>query len=508
LNPRRRTPGTLLALWLSAASLHAQGAPDPRPAHERGVVGLEVTYQEWDEDRPWEKKEPKHRSAAACVVGDGHLLTTADVLEHATHIQLVTYGRSRQAEPRVVLEDGTVNLALLTVDDPEALEGLAPVELAEQTPASGTFSTVRWRRQQLESAASRVIRFEVAQGWGGRVAHAFVHLRTDLAGGGWAEPVFDDRRLVGMTVSQSEQVSRAIPVEILRAFLARAAEGGAYAGFPALGVLWQVNRDPAVTAFLGQTGEPRGVIIRQVPWGSSGCGVLEPRDILLELDGHPIDAEGYYPHARLGQLNFDHILVEGHRPGDSVGVKVLRGGRELDLRLVARPYPASLDLVSARRAGPPPYVVAGGLVLRELDVPYLRTWGKDWSKEAPDRLLRRYYFEQEAQTAERRRIVLITSVLPAAYNIGYHALEDALVERVNGRPIGQLRDVLEALQAPQDGFQVLTLSPDSGRRLVVLDAAAFESETSRILDEYRVPRAFRLATEPLPLGGGECAGDF
>ena len=45
-----------------------------------------------------------------------------------------------------------------------------------------------------------------------------------------------------------------------------------------------------------------GVLIRQVPWGSSACGVLEPRDILISVDGRSIDAEGFYTDPRLGQL--------------------------------------------------------------------------------------------------------------------------------------------------------------------------------------------------------------
>ncbi len=331
--------------------------------------------------------------------------------------------------------------------------------------------TVRWSGQQLESASSRVIGFKVERSWGGRLDHAFLHMRTDMGSGGWGEPVFANGSLVGLTVSQKDQRSRAIPVELLRAFFDRAREPGPLVGFPSLGLSWQVNEDRALAEFLGQQGEPRGVLVRQVPWGASACGVLEPRDILLELAGNPIDSEGYYNHPQLGRLKFSHLLVESYRPGDTVEALVLRAGKELTLSIPLRTYPAALDLIPARREGPPPYVVAGGLVIRELDLPYLGTWGADWDDNAPVGLTTRYNLNRNGQTRERRRYVLITATLPAEYNVGYQDLRDVVIEEVNGRPVSSIRDVVEGLAAPQGGFQLIRLAPDSGRDVVVLDAA-------------------------------------
>ena len=503
-----------LALLLVLAFGSAQPVPaekiDPasNDLYARGVVGLDVTFQKWNEDRPWAKRTPKARNATAVVVKGPYLLTSAEIVDHATLIRLTAQGRAPSVEPRIVRVDRDVNLALLAMDDPAAMKGLRPVPVAERTPTSSTLQTVRWRRQQLESAASRVTRLEVERGWGGRVEHAFLHMRTDMSGGGWAEPVFDDGKLVGITVSQSDQGSRAIPAEIIHAFLERATAPGPYVGFPALGVFRQTNRDSAVSRYLGQLDERRGILVRQVPWGSSGCGVLKPSDILLELDGQAIDVEGYYHHPRLGRLSLDQILVERYRPGDSIPVLVLRGGRELELEMTLRGYPAALDLIPSNREGPPPYVVAGGLVFRELDAPYLRSWGENWTRDAPVRLLTRRHLIQAGQTPDRRRIVLLKSVLPSAYNVGYQDLRDVIVDRINGRTIGGITDVVEALAAPSGEFHVFDLAPDSSRGQVVLDAATLDAATAEILDAYQVPEAVRLPGHPLPEGGGTCPGDY
>ena len=502
---RALLPLLVVGLGWTSSVVAQNDADDTRRVYEQGVVGLQVTYQRWDEDRPWTKQPPQQRDASAAVVADGsYLLTTADMVNHATFIQLVTFGRVRDAQARVVRVDRTINLALLQVDDGD----LEAVAVARTTPTTGVLRTVRWRRQQLESTASRVIRFEVETSWSGRVQHAFLHMRTDLTNGGWSEPVFSNGELVGLTVSQAGQISRAIPAEILSAFLARRPETDDYVSFPTLGVLWQVNRDVALASFLGQSGEPRGALIRQVPWGSSGCGVLKRRDVLVELDGHPIDAEGFYLHPRLGRLKFNHLFAEQHRPGDEIPATVVRDGRELDVVLTARPYPAELDLIPSHRQGPPPFVIAGGLVFRELDVPYLQTWGKDWSQKAPVGLLTRYFFWQEAQSPTRRREIMLLYTLPSPYNIGYQGLRNQIVQRINGHEISSIPDVVRALEDPQDGFQVIDLAPDGSRRQVILDAATFEQATAEIIESYGAPTALRLSEEPLPPGGGECPDDF
>jgi hypothetical protein len=160
------------------------------------------------------------------------------------------------------------------------------------------------------------------------------------------------------------------------------------------------------------------------------------------------------------------------------------------------------------RHGAPPYIIAGGLVVRELDGEYLRTWGKEWAKDAPDRLLSRFMYQSEGQTRERRRAVLLTSVLPWAYNVGYHELRDVVIDRINGRLIGRIEDVAEALRAPQLGFHVIDRAPESPRGRIVLDAATLETATAEIIKAYDVPSASRSREESLPESGGDCPNQY
>ena len=170
-------------------------------------------------------------------------------------------------------------------------------------------------------------------------------------------------------------------------------------------------------------------------------------------------------------------------------VKVLRDGERLDLQLPLRAMRPEQDRVPPYVFGRgPDYVVVGGLVFEELTRPYLGAWG-DWARRAPPRLLVAIDREPDEAGAEPQRIVLLSSVLPDAANLGYQELRDLIVERVNGRPVASLADVRRALAAPEGGFQVVELRGRArGAPGVVLDAAEAQAAAARLHQAYGVER--------------------
>ena len=459
---------------------------------EAQVVSLAITFQPWDQDRPWAKKSPQVRRAESVVVPGPYLLTTAFVMADATHIEVEKRGRPVRATVRPVLVDPEVDLALLSVEEPGFFDDLKPVKLAPSVPIRAALRTARWRNRQLEMQTSRVTRVEVQSSLFGAVEHPFVLVTTDLSGGGWGEPVFSDGTLVGLSASQSDQSARIIAVDVIAAFLREARHPEGYRGMASLDFDWQVNEDPALAAYLGLPGPMRGIVVTGVPWGTSAYGILEPRDILLSLDGKALDESGYYVHPRYGELRFGYIASDGHVPGDLLPAVVWRDGKEVRLQIPLRRADSELDMIPNRQLGPPPYLVAGGFVFRELDGPYLRSWGDEWRKRAPTQLVVRSALFSEDQAADRRRIVIISSVLPSAYNLGYHDVSDLEVVRVNGQVVDSVAKVAEALQHPEDGFDRIELRPNFVRNEIVLDAAGLEAATAEVLEAYRIPGAARL----------------
>jgi len=495
---------TIIPLLLMAPAA-AFAAPAPRLAYESQVVVLVVTSVDYDPWRPWEKKTPETRTVQAVVLDGSLLATTADLVEDATVILVEKHGRPLREPARIVHVDPDANLALLTVDKPGFFGDLQPAVLAPSMPTEGQVSTVRWRSGQLEVSASRISRIEVGPTYLGTLEHASLVVETDLSGGGWSEPLFAEGRLIGLTYAQDEQSATVTPVDILRAYLEAARAPGGYREFANLDLSWQINRDPVLTRSLGLPGEPQGVLITQIPWGSSACGALFPHDILLSLDGHAIDAAGFYQHRRYGRLKFTQIVADGHHAGDVIPGEVWRDGKKVPVRLTLRPARAAADLIPARSSGaPPPYVIAGGFVFRELDGDFLRTWGKDWEKKAPPFLMTRYDLFRTTQTAARRRVIFLAYVLPSAYNLGYGNLETLPVARINGRDIDSIAGVDEAFQHPEGEFHRIVFEPNPVRSEVVLDASTLEKATRDTLEEYQIPDRMRLPESPPPDLGGAC----
>jgi len=497
-----------LAACLVALVFFASAAAAQSP-YEDKIVALRVTRQFFDEDRPWAKKNPVVRDGTAVVISKELLLTGASMIQNATFIQVEKHGRADWIAARLVHQDSAINLALLAVDQPGFFDDLTPAEIAESVTTEGVVRSVRWKDRQLEVFNSRPGRIEVIESPYGSVHHAILRLATDVSAGGWAEPVFAGGKLIGITVVQDGQTATAVPAEILKAYVespAREGEDSGYRGFASIGALrWQTNTDRALAGYLGLEGEPRGVFIRGVPWGATGCSSLQPHDILMELDGQKIDASGNYHHPLYGQLRFDHIVVEGHAPGDVVPALVFRDRQFIEVEIELRRYPSSARLIPWRRADSgPPYLVAGGFVFRELDGPYLNTWGKDWRTKAPNQL--RYFYDLLgiAQSPERRRIIVVSQVLPAAYNIGYHGVADLPVKSINGFEIDSIADVEQAFKQPKDDLHRIAFYPNLTIREAILDRATFEEATQAILSAYEVPDRLRLPDSELPELGPEC----
>jgi len=482
---------------------------DKDKGYKDKIVALRVTQQFFDEALPWRKKSPEVVEGTAVVISKRLLLTQANLVQSATFIQVEKLGRADWIPARLVHQDSAINLALLTVDQPGFFDDLEPAQIAANVATRGPVHSVRWKDRQLEVSNSRPGRIEVLESPYGSVHHAFLRLSTDFSSGGHAEPVFAGDELIGLTVMQDGQMATVIPAEILKAYAespAREGDTDRYRGFASIGSLrWQTNTDPALVAYLGLEGEPRGAFIRQVPWGSTGCSSLRPRDILLALDGHEIDAIGNYEHPLYGQLRFDQIVVEGHSPGDVIPARVFRDRQLLDVEIELRTSPSSARLIPWRRSdSDPPYLVAGGFVFRELDGRYLSIWGTDWRTQAPNQLV---YFNDLlgiAQSPEHRRIILVTQVLPSEYNIGYHGVADLPVKSINGYPIDSIADVEQAFGQPKDGLQRILFYPNSTINEVVLDASTLEAATAAILADYEVPERLRLPEGALPDLGPPC----
>jgi hypothetical protein len=143
-------------------------------------------------------------------------------------------------------------------------------------------------------------------------------------------------------------------------------------------------------------------------------------------------------------------------------------------------------------------------VFRELDGRYLTTWGSEWRTQAPNELRYFFYLLGSAQSPERRRIIIVSTVLPDAYNIGYHGVANLPVKSINGFEIDSISDAVQAFEQPEGDVHRIVFYPNVTIREAILDRATFEAATQAILSAYGAPDRLRLAEIELPEMGPEC----
>lgn len=453
-----------------------------------GVVQVTVSGQEWNWQTPWAKKPPWTRPITGLVVPGRRILCASISFGNHLLVEVQKLGSDARTPGRVVLADPEGPLALIEVDDPDFWEGLEPLPFADPVPREGEVSILRWRPSGLLDSYPGSVR----QVRSGRHGLSRTHLLTlDVATGadglGASEVVVADGEVVGVLTGRAGDTFAAIASPVLARFVEDAASGD-WRGFPRGGFAWQNLTNPALREALGLASDESGVRLTRVLPHGSVASALREGDVILEIDGIPIDPTGHYEHPVYGRMLFALLFSDRRRPGDTMDIEILRDGEHQTVAAPLQRIQADADKVPAYVYGRgPDYAVVGGLVFQELTVPYLSTFG-DWQRRGPPRLLIAYDREGAEPSAESPRIVVLSSVLPDAANLGYEGVRNLIVERVNGRPIGSMDDLRQAFARPEGDFHVVEFLPGLAPERLVLDVEEAAGAAERIRAAYGVDR--------------------
>jgi hypothetical protein len=486
-----RPPAPAAASTPAPTPVAAPVSAEPTVANGRlrtGVVSVRVTGQDWNWRAPWEKQSPWTRTVTGVVVEGPRILVASTAFGNPLLVEVQKLGVDARTVGRVDLVDHEGPLALIAVDDPAFWEGLEPLKLEPRASSEGVVQVLRWQRSGLLDAYPATLR-QVRSGRHGlsQTSILTIEVASSAEGLGESEVVVKDGRVAGLVTGRLGDAYQAIAAPVLASFLAGAAKGE-WRSFARAGLAWQDLTNPALRESLGLLPGETGIrLTRVLPHGSAG-GVLKAGDVVLEMGGAKLDATGYYQHPLYGRMLFALLFSDGRKPGDTMPVKVLRDGKRLELDLQLRAMKPEQDRVPPYVYGRgPDYVVKGGLVFQELTRPYLASWG-DWTRRAPPRLLVAIDRDPEPEGPEPPRIVLLSSVLPDAVNLGYQQLRDQIVERVNGRPVPNLQALREAFASVTTGYHVIEFLSGQAASRIVIDAAESDAASERLRRAYGVER--------------------
>jgi len=381
-----------LAIFLvSANSAVAQPDAAPTKKEARSVVRVQTTCQAWDFQRPWMKKAPISRSAVGAVLSGGRVLVTAELVANQSMVELGPPQGTEKVPGKVLAVDPEANLALVAPVDPAFLKNFVPMELSSPNVVGDRLEVWQLESNGTLLGTNALLTNVAVQPYplDGTLLLAY-QLTSSIQNreGSFALPLSKNGKLAGFSTrfDPRTQNLQAVPVEIIRHFL-EATEKPEFRAFPKAGISFASTRDPMFRRHIGLDGK-HGVYVTEVqPDGPGARAGIREGDILLSLAGKEIDRDGNYEHPIHGKVSLIHLITGEHFDGDKIPAQILRDGQKESRELVLAARPAS-SFVSPpfMLEQPPRFLVVGGLLFQELSRPYLREFGNNWDKTAPQRL--------------------------------------------------------------------------------------------------------------------------
>ena len=469
------------------------------PDHKaNSVVRVNVTNQPYDILRPWSKRPPFQRRAVGAVLPDARVLTTAEQVANATYLELEKPDSGEKCPATVEVVDYDCNLAIVKPSDASFLKPFKPLALAE--PGVGDDLAI-WQLENngtLLNTRALLTTVEVGSYPIGDVPFLLYRLTTSLQSrdSGFTSPVVKNGALVGMLLrfDSRSQTADAIPTPVIRHFLKAAAAKNGYMGFPRIGMGRAALRDPQLRRYAGLINGTDGVYVTEVePDGAAAKAGIQPGDVVVAVGSQAVDRDGNYIDPHYGKVSISHLLSCEHFDGDKVPFKLMRQGKEITCEVTLTHPDFSKAIIEPYTIDKAPrYYILGGVVFQELSRQFLKEWGPEWTRKAPERLLYYDAYQKEVFKGDpRERIVILSNVLPSPCTVGYEELNCLVVTKINGVALKSLADIEGALAKPIEGFHHIQFQGSPGE--IVLDAAEVSAIEPALIRNYNLPAIKKLS---------------
>src|SRR5436190_7282168 len=488
----------LLVLLGSSGPLWAkkQSTTQAVQPRELSLLRVNVTGQGYDYFRPWQKRAPFSKRALGAVLPQGHVLVTADLVANQNYVELERAESGEKMAASVEVVDYEANLALLQPQDKKFLNGLAPLELANDTIVGDRLSAL-----QLEQTGALVVTEGLVTAV--QVMHyptevgQFLTYRLSIAlqyrDNSYTVPLVKNNKLAGLLLRYDprSQLMDIIPAPIIAHFLKDAAKPN-YQGFPSIGFSYFPTRDPQLRKYSGESGTGGGVYVTGIePGAAVQKAGLHVGDIVSAIGNSELDQNGNYVDPLYKKIDFTNLLTMRGYSGERVPFKIHRQGQPMQLDVALEHRPADDYVIPPySRDEAPTYYILGGLIFQELTRQYLREWGTNWLKDAPQRFVYLDRFQWELFPEGHRRVVILSQILPVNGTIGYEDFGYLTVTKVNGKDIHSLDDLAEAVKHPVDGFNRIETEEDP--KVIPLDVAQAQADEPTLRENYGISALQRL----------------
>jgi len=431
---------------------------------KRSLVYLEISAYGYEQYQPWKHTAVSEKSGYACAVGEYQVLTTAWNVRNSSFIKARRYARNEFIPAKIKVIDYESNLCLIELD-PNETGPLKPLKFNEvyrkgaevdfyYLSSAGLLHSGRGflDRAQVRKSTVSYCRFlnYIAANTSQQTSRGQIYCVG-------SEPIG-----IACWANKDSKEAGLIPAVVINRFLADTADGR-YAGFGAVGFKVSELLDPTTRRFLKMPASvEEGVYVSDVYNLGTGSDVLGKQDVILAIDGKDLNPYGRFKHPMYERLSFEH-LITSKSAGDTVLFDLWRAGEKIQLQAEVKNFEASEMLVPYYELDrQPQYIITGGFILQKLTRQYLAARGGEWGGKASPHLYH-YYRDLAFKPAEQRRdIVILSYVLPAAINLGYKDLGQIVVKKFNGMSITSIADIATARELnPESKYDTIEFELDN-----------------------------------------------
>jgi S1-C subfamily serine protease len=449
------------------------------------VVKVLSVSDEPDYEQPWQTKGPQGSTGSGAVIRTQRglrVLTNAHVVQNQVYVEVKRHGRAEKYPATVEGVGHECDLAILNVTDRDFFRRAEPLPLGRLPALSARVSVLGYPigGERLSVTQGVLSRIEMTPYSQSQTVLLAGQIDAAINSGNSGGPVVRGDKLVGIafeSLEEGQNIGYIIPVPVVRHFLQDMANG-VFEGFPNLGVSVQSLESPAHRRALG-IGYRHGVLVTSVAYGSSAWSLLARKDVLLEVDGVHVAADGTVAYRRNARVDYRYVVTRRH-VGETINVKIWREGRRRDVVIPLGPpaYLVSEDRYDVK----PSYYLFGGLLFVPLTRDYLKTWGSQWWQDAPHSLL--HHYESGVRSSKRHEVVILQKVLADSVNRGYHQFESLEIVKVQGKPLRNLKDLIRIVERSRAEF--VTFESSQGAQ-IVLSRAEARVRSEAILNRFGVP---------------------
>eukprot|EP01083_Nonionella_stella_P055885 147356_1 len=434
---------------------------DVRSLPLKSVVKIFVTKVPARYASPWHKGHQQKSSGTGFCISGQLIITNSHVIHQHTVVRVRRPGSTTKFLAKVVCEGREVDLALLSVEDPKFWDGLNCLHLETILPElDDNVTTVGYPTGGDGISITRGVVSRICLNAYVVGGQQLVTVQIDAAinPGNSGGPVFNaDRKVVGIAqslITASQNIGFIISVPVIDLFLSEFRSKGTFTGCSSLEITVQCLEGNALREQLGLTAaQEGGVRVRDVSPIGPLYDIVHPNDVIISVFGEKIAADMTVALSRARpdeRLPYTH-LVSSRPVGARLPIRVLRGGKELELECT---------LTSATHLVPilhgvdcfPRYFVVGGLVF----VPLSRPWvNAAYARKSPSCIITQHLIEFPEKKGQE--IVVLSRVLAAEVNFGYQSLKHAIVREFDDSPIHNLGHLAEVVRGSTKKFVTFTL---------------------------------------------------